>query len=172
MPFFDIFASPRWSPLRMRTKVVSFFIFFQELSNKKKIKALRPKMTKIASRGGGGPALNVRRFAECTDKIGLYRCFDWANNVKRYLHSWNVSQELTEPMHFAKEKKVGKEKAVKRVSTRVKWLDSETRTSWMTAWKFKHIHNNDSIKTLFCRANFLPDVDKVWNEESFFCLLC
>ena len=35
------------------TKVVSFFIFFQELSNKKKIKALRPKMTKIASRGGG-----------------------------------------------------------------------------------------------------------------------
>ena len=42
----------------MRTKVASFFIFFQELSNKKKIKALRPKMTKIASRGGGGgPAL-------------------------------------------------------------------------------------------------------------------
>ena len=31
------------------TKVVSFFIFFQELSNKKKTKALRPKMTKIAS---------------------------------------------------------------------------------------------------------------------------
>ena len=58
MPFFDIFASPRWSPLRMRTKVASFFIFFQELSNKKQIKALRPKMTKIASRGGGGgPAL-------------------------------------------------------------------------------------------------------------------
>ena len=52
MPFFDIFASPRWSPLHMRTKVASFFIFFQELSNKKKIKALRPKMTKIASRGG------------------------------------------------------------------------------------------------------------------------
>ena len=51
MPIFDIFASPRWSPLRMRTKVVSFFIFFQELSNKKKIKALRPKMTKLASRG-------------------------------------------------------------------------------------------------------------------------
>ena len=39
----------------MRTKVVSFFIFFQELSNKKKVKALRPKMTKIAS--SGGPAL-------------------------------------------------------------------------------------------------------------------
>ena len=50
MPFLDIFASPRWSPLRMRTKVVSFFIHFQELSNKI-IKALRPKMTKIASRG-------------------------------------------------------------------------------------------------------------------------
>ena len=50
-PFFDFFASPRWSPLRMLTKVVSFFIFFQELSNKKKIKALQPKMTKIAWRG-------------------------------------------------------------------------------------------------------------------------
>ena len=59
MPFFDIFAFPRWSPLRMRTKVASFFIFFQELSNKKKIKALRPKMTKIASRGG--PALTSVR---------------------------------------------------------------------------------------------------------------
>ena len=38
----------------MCTKVVSFFIFFQDLSNKKKFKKLRPKMTKIASRGGGG----------------------------------------------------------------------------------------------------------------------
>ena len=35
----------------MRTKVVSFFIFFQELSNIKKFKAQRLKMTKIASRG-------------------------------------------------------------------------------------------------------------------------
>ena len=34
----------------MRIKVVSFFVFFQELSNKR-IKALRPKMTKIVSRG-------------------------------------------------------------------------------------------------------------------------
>ena len=44
MPLFDIFASPRWSPMRMRTKVVPFFIFFQELS--KKNWALRPEMTK------------------------------------------------------------------------------------------------------------------------------
>ena len=65
MPFFDIFASPRWSPLRMRTKVVSFFIFFQELSNKKKIKALRPKMTKIASRGGGSCLNNVGQWSDC-----------------------------------------------------------------------------------------------------------
>ena len=52
MPFFDIFASPRWSPLRMRTKVVSFFIFSKSFQTNRKIKALRPKMTKIASRGG------------------------------------------------------------------------------------------------------------------------
>ena len=52
MPCFDIFASPRWSPLRMRTQVASIFIFSQELSiANKKIKALRPKMTKKASRG-------------------------------------------------------------------------------------------------------------------------
>ena len=51
MPFFDIFASPRWSPVRMRTKVVSFFIFFKSFQTKNKIKALRPKMAKIASMG-------------------------------------------------------------------------------------------------------------------------
>ena len=41
----------------LRTKVVSFFMFFQELSNKK-FKKLRPKMTKIAS-GGGGSCFKV-----------------------------------------------------------------------------------------------------------------
>ena len=35
-PFSTFFASPRWSPLRKRAKVVSFFIFFQKLSNNKK----------------------------------------------------------------------------------------------------------------------------------------
>ena len=50
MPFFDIFASPRWSPLRMRTKLMPFFIFSRAFKQSK-IKALRPKMTKIASRG-------------------------------------------------------------------------------------------------------------------------
>ena len=36
----------------MRTKVVSFFIFSKSFQTKK-IKALRPKMTKIASKGEG-----------------------------------------------------------------------------------------------------------------------
>ena len=40
----------------MRTKVVSFFIFSESFQTKK-IKALRPKMTKIAS---GGPALTIK----------------------------------------------------------------------------------------------------------------
>ena len=40
----------------MRTKVVSNFIFSQSFQTKK-IKALRPEMTKIASRGGGGSCL-------------------------------------------------------------------------------------------------------------------
>ena len=42
----------------MRTKVVSFFIFLRAFKQKK-IEALRPKMTKIASKGGGGPALTL-----------------------------------------------------------------------------------------------------------------
>ena len=48
--FFGHFASPRWPPLGMRTKRVSFFIFFQELSNKK-IRNLWLKMTNIALKG-------------------------------------------------------------------------------------------------------------------------
>ena len=36
------YASPKWWPLCMRSKVVSFFVFFQELSNKKKTKKLWP----------------------------------------------------------------------------------------------------------------------------------
>ena len=69
MPFFNIFASPRWSPLGMRTKVVSFFMFLQELSNKKKIKALRSKMTKITA----APGRTI--FASC-----LQESFDPAQN--------------------------------------------------------------------------------------------
>ena len=76
MPFFDIFASPRWSPLRMRTKVVSFFIF--QLSNKK-IKALRPKMTKIASRGSCLKTLSLFH--------GIRMSFWW----KYYQHAGSVS---------------------------------------------------------------------------------
>ena len=49
VPFFDIFAFSKWSTLRMRTKVVSFFVFSKSFQTKNK--ALRPKMTKRASRG-------------------------------------------------------------------------------------------------------------------------
>ena len=86
MPFFDIFAFPRWSPLRMRTKVGSFFIFFQDLSNKKKIKALRPKMTKIASRGG-----SCHKWAHClsvTIHWPLPRVFPYRGPLKP--HWWAV----------------------------------------------------------------------------------
>ena len=46
---FWYFASPRWSPLRRRTKVVSFSYFPRPC--KQKIKMLRPKMSKITSSG-------------------------------------------------------------------------------------------------------------------------
>ena len=60
MPFFDNFASSRWSPLRMRTKVVSFFILSKSFQTKK-IKDLRPKMTKIASRGSCLKAVGMEK---------------------------------------------------------------------------------------------------------------
>ena len=91
MPFFDNFASPRWSPLRMRTKVVSFFIFFQELSNKKKFKALRPKMTKIASRGGSSRE----------EKTARIQAVDWRKNE---LHSCSTDQEWLEFMFQSPER--------------------------------------------------------------------
>ena len=46
----------------------AIFHFFQELSNKKKIKALRPKMTKIASEGGG-PALRFSIWLFCCVRL-------------------------------------------------------------------------------------------------------
>ena len=51
MPFFDNFASRRWSPLCMHTQKWCHFAFVFKSFQTKKIKALRPKMTKIASRG-------------------------------------------------------------------------------------------------------------------------
>ena len=54
MPFFDIFASRSGATVIITAHAhksgVSFHIF-QDLSNKNKFKKLRPKMTKIASRG-------------------------------------------------------------------------------------------------------------------------
>ena len=38
---------------------VIFHIFPRAFKQNKKIKALRPKMTEIAPRGGGGPALSL-----------------------------------------------------------------------------------------------------------------
>ena len=48
MPFFDIFASPRWSP------VVSIFIFFHQLSNKNKLRLHEQRCQISLKRGGGG----------------------------------------------------------------------------------------------------------------------
>ena len=88
MPFFNIFASPRWSPLRMRTKVVSFFICFKSFQTKK-IKALWPKMTKIASRGSslnmevytGSPKINLSCFREFEE---LERCLRYSD-LKKFM---------------------------------------------------------------------------------------
>ena len=87
MPIFDIFASPRWSPLRISTKVVSFFIFFQELSNKKKIKAPRPKMTKIASRG-------VLPQVHISQALFLRHMIPWGNAHKPHwwIDEWSLCE--------------------------------------------------------------------------------
>ena len=51
VPFFNIFASPGWSPLRMRTKVVSFFLIFPRPFKQNKKMTQRPQMSKKAARG-------------------------------------------------------------------------------------------------------------------------
>ena len=79
MPFFDIFASRRRSPLRMRTKVVSFSFFSKSFQTNKKKKALRPKMTKIASRWSCLKPLCVRFlfFSSCNVRM---RCVSYHTN--------------------------------------------------------------------------------------------
>ena len=56
MPFFDIFASRRWSPLRMRLKVVSFFIFSRAF--KKKLRLYDQRWLKYPQ---GGSALIYKK---------------------------------------------------------------------------------------------------------------
>ena len=61
MPFFDIFASPKVITTAHAHKSGVIFYFLPRAFKQKKIKALRPKMTKIASRGvlGGGGVLKT-----------------------------------------------------------------------------------------------------------------
>ena len=75
----------------MRTKVVSFFIFFQDLSNKqKKIKKLRPKMAKIASGGGGGAALKLLIEQANSVQVFILRMTEQGAN----LHPGNQQHQL------------------------------------------------------------------------------
>ena len=75
----------------MLTKVVSFLIFFQELSNKKTIKALRPKMTEIASRGGGGSCLKSE--ASCQEETFAWHWIASFSHWKRSRIPKNVDME-------------------------------------------------------------------------------
>ena len=60
------------------------FHFFQELSNKKKIKALRPKMTKIASRGS---CLKCQKLMEIKEKRLCFRFLEEINTTWENLQS-------------------------------------------------------------------------------------
>ena len=89
---FRHFASPRWSPLRMRTKVVSFFIFFQELSNKKKLRLHDKRWLKYSQ----GWVLPYGNKMECMN-VWTGFCLNWSPkdnlalsvrqmNLHAYLH--------------------------------------------------------------------------------------
>ena len=98
---FRHFSSPRWSPLRMRTKVVSFFIFSRSFQTKK-IKALWPKITKIASRGGGASCLKLDRTGPvilgpapaCKGAYGVVRLTNFIRPGKLLSNQWS-GWELT-----------------------------------------------------------------------------
>ena len=73
MPFFDIFASPRWSPLRMHTKVVSFLIIFQELSNKKELRLCDQRGLKLPQ-GGSALIQGLRQSGVFKTFVGKTAC--------------------------------------------------------------------------------------------------
>ena len=140
----------------MRTKVVSVFIFFQELSTKK-IKALRPKMTKIVSRwgGGGGPALSSM---SNTQSIQITYRLSHTTLAKKKMREARMSnyrrvhaREITRLCPLAR----GCPKFFGHGSTITSSLKSQCRTAHVFAlsrtphnWKKSHIHSSLSCSSL------------------------
>ena len=60
--------------VRMRTQVASIFIFSKSFQTKK-IKALRPKMTKIASKGPALIAIDANGFRRMKEEVLIYQMF-------------------------------------------------------------------------------------------------
>ena len=85
VPFFNIFASPRWS-LRMRTKGCHFR-FFQELSNKKKLRFYHQRWLKWG--GSWEKVHNVQIFSFCF--LTYYGGFNEETSVENRLKkNWGI----------------------------------------------------------------------------------
>ena len=142
MPFFDIFASPRWSPgtAHAHKSGFLFHFFFQELSPKN----LRPKMTKIASKGKGCNLFDVlkqlhfhtrsKKFILCSSYVIASSKFSWCwwyAQVGKHLEGGGIDLDsAVQLLAFLsqKEKKMNIERKQNKRSQRPRW-DSNPQSS-------------------------------------------
>ena len=96
MPF-SVFPSPMWSPLRMRTKVVSFFRFSKSFQTKN-IKAVWSKITTIASSGSYPKGNQLIRGYFLQKSYMLWKLYTNVNNWSARSPEENVegAAEMTE----------------------------------------------------------------------------
>ena len=88
MPFFDIFASPRWSPLRMRTKVVSFSYFIKSFQTAvaNRLRRRTSDQTVLGSNPAVAAALSpwTRLFTPIVPRRSLHISFYYPGQKNRY----------------------------------------------------------------------------------------
>ena len=118
MPVFDIFCVSKVITTAHAHKSDVVFIFSQELSKKKKklLKALRPKMTKIASRGGGGSCLKIASSFQDPIHVHKAELSTFQQTCSTNQRDPGRSAEIQETQFFAGV--IGKKKFVSRICAR------------------------------------------------------
>ena len=130
--FFDILRSRRRSPLRMLhcAKIGVIFYIFSRAFEQKKIKKLRPKMTKIASRGWSQDLESYNVFSSEYIKS---QCLSWVTKFgKKYVHGWSafILQFALMKPHTG----LCTDKQRSRLHYKSMLEDRRTSTSVYTAW--------------------------------------
>ena len=146
MPFFDIFASPRWSPLRMCTKVVSFFIFSQELSNQKNLRLndqrwLKEPQGSCLNAYERSEVPNIRKFSAC--KLFWIYSIDVCSWL--FLCAWDFYNSLF-PAH----------------QSQTKYFRKTFRQMFL--WPHQLQKTNDKKSNLCCMKNVIVRQTLTWKQ--------